>query len=242
MKYSTEELGMNIKKERQRLGLSQSNLGKELAVTGKQISEYESGRVIPPLEKLFRLCEVFKCELGHLLGEEDYEKGTRAETFVCKYLGLSVQTVRQIRRITGKSSKTNLTAIEDEYFKKTEALNKIVGNGCFSKVAEELWELDEQYHKWKDSRIIIQLKMTCLEKEEPDQFKAAFKFIDAPDQYKEEKKMDPNLTVIVQEIEDIIGEMHAADQCYENDIKYCRFKVQEAITTLLNDIYPYDTR
>lgn len=44
-------------------------LGDKLGVSGKQISNYESGALMPPMDILIKLCEVYECELEFLLNE-----------------------------------------------------------------------------------------------------------------------------------------------------------------------------
>ena len=70
MKYSAEVTGKIIKKERDNRCWSQKTLGDKLGVSGKQISNYESGVLMPPMDILIEMCEVFDCELGYILNEE----------------------------------------------------------------------------------------------------------------------------------------------------------------------------
>ena len=93
MKYSCELIGEKIKTERVRKGWSQEQLGDRIHLSNRQISKYEKGTTLPPLETLLDLCELFDCELGYLLGEEDYSEGTRADTFLPKELGLSLEAI-----------------------------------------------------------------------------------------------------------------------------------------------------
>ena len=70
MEYSAEVIGGNIKAERNKLGWTQKHLAEELDVVPKQISWYENGKLIPPMEKMLKLCEIFDCRLNDLIGEQ----------------------------------------------------------------------------------------------------------------------------------------------------------------------------
>ena len=102
MKYSAEEIGKIIKDKRiNTLHWSQDALGKELSISGKQVSNYENGVLIPPIDILFKLCDIFNCELGYLLGEQDYSSGTKLNTAIEQKLGLTTNTINNICKITG---------------------------------------------------------------------------------------------------------------------------------------------
>ena len=101
MKYDQEIIRKNIATERKKLGLSQDKLGAKIHTVGKQISNYENGITLPPLGVMLKLCEVFNCELGYLLGEKQYQEGTQARTIVMDYTGLSFDAMNALLYITG---------------------------------------------------------------------------------------------------------------------------------------------
>ena len=55
--------GHEIKKLRQELNLSQERFGKKIGVSGKSISAYETGRVMPPLKIMEKIAKVYKTKL-----------------------------------------------------------------------------------------------------------------------------------------------------------------------------------
>ncbi len=57
------EPGKEIKKLREELNLSQERFGKKVGVSGKSISAYETGRVIPPLKIMEKIAKVYKAKL-----------------------------------------------------------------------------------------------------------------------------------------------------------------------------------
>ena len=48
MEYDFEQIGKSIKEERKKNGWTQEELGKMLCISGKQISNYEKGKLLPP--------------------------------------------------------------------------------------------------------------------------------------------------------------------------------------------------
>lgn len=108
MRYDSEKIGNIIRAERKKLGMTQDELGKKLFVSGKQISNYEKGTPLPSLETLLTMADVFQCELGYLLGEESYKDGSRLNTLICDYLGLSKEAVESLRAATYKGVREEL--------------------------------------------------------------------------------------------------------------------------------------
>jgi len=117
MIYNAEKIGKRIRDERTKAGLTLEQLGELLGKTtkeqrtGKQISIYENGK-IPPIDILVKLCEIFNCELGYLLCEEDYSDKTKLNSLIEQELGISPELLIKIKRITGKEKDT----IFDKYY------------------------------------------------------------------------------------------------------------------------------
>ena len=95
MQYNQIEIAKRIHTQRVALGWSQERLGGELRKDEKErnrntVGSWENmigkGR-IPPLKDMLRMCELFNCELGYLLGEHDCK--TRVATDVREEVGLS---------------------------------------------------------------------------------------------------------------------------------------------------------
>lgn len=152
MKYSCELIGEKIKTERVRKGWSQEQLGDRIHLSNRQISKYEKGTTLPPLETLLDLCELFDCELGYLLGEEDYSEGTRADTFLPKELGLSLEAIHAIQRITGKRNDEILTIhskFEPDIM--NHILCKLLTANAFAQILDAMFELEENYKMKENS-------------------------------------------------------------------------------------------
>ena len=110
MRYDLEKIGKTIRQERNKLTWTQDKLGKILGVTGKQISNYENGKLLPPQDILLKMADLFNCEYGYLLGEESYKDGSKLTTAVCESLGLSSRSVESLRVATHKGLTRELEA------------------------------------------------------------------------------------------------------------------------------------
>ena len=65
-------LGKRIKSLRKERGLTQEELGNLINVTKVSICCYERETRVPTLETLLALADVFKVDIGYLLGNDDY--------------------------------------------------------------------------------------------------------------------------------------------------------------------------
>ena len=117
MKYDYEQIGKTIREERKKLGLTQDELGKMLHVTGKQISNYEKGRPLPPLETLLKMAGLFHCEFGYLLGEESYKDRSKLNTAICESLGLTSKAIESLRASTHRD-------LTQELAERQQAINR----------------------------------------------------------------------------------------------------------------------
>lgn len=104
MNYNAITIGERIKTARckpfnESSGYSQGGLAVALGLDSTSrttIRKWERGEVLPPLEHLLKMCELFGCELGYLLGE--YDLPTRTATDIQQETGLSVKAIEQLQR------------------------------------------------------------------------------------------------------------------------------------------------
>ena len=59
-----------IKKKREGLGLSQTELARKLDVTQGAVSQWENGTSRPDIDSLLRLADVFNCTIDDLIAKE----------------------------------------------------------------------------------------------------------------------------------------------------------------------------
>lgn len=97
MKYDKNAIGKRIRKERETLGLSQTEFAKLLKFkesSRQVIGNWEKGKVLPHFEYMLEMCKVFNCELGYLLCE--YDCKTRVTTDIVKATGLTEDAVNRL--------------------------------------------------------------------------------------------------------------------------------------------------
>jgi len=97
MHYEREGIAMRIKTERKMLGLTMEELANLLNVDRNTITAWErqdGKRRTPNLDDLLRMCNLFNCELGYLLGEHSGK--TRAETDIQAKTGLSFESISSL--------------------------------------------------------------------------------------------------------------------------------------------------
>lgn len=61
-------LAKNIESYRLEYGMKQTELAKRIGVSQGEISMYENGRAIPPLQKITLMCNLFECPVEKFIG------------------------------------------------------------------------------------------------------------------------------------------------------------------------------
>lgn len=70
----SKQIGINIAKYRQSLGLTQEQLAEKLDLGNEAISRIERGVAMPSLMRLFEFSKVFHCNVADLLSEGTTQK------------------------------------------------------------------------------------------------------------------------------------------------------------------------
>lgn len=97
MTYNWAEIGARIKAERTNKGLSLEKLASDVYTTRQTLANWEKGKgSVIDLGVMLKLCEVFDCELGYLLCEEEYKNKTKQKTDICNDTGLSEKAVSSL--------------------------------------------------------------------------------------------------------------------------------------------------
>lgn len=230
MKYSPEIIGSKIKEQRTKKKWSQDTLGKKLNISGKQISNYEKAILTPPIDILFKLCEIFDCELGFLLGEETYEAGTMLDTAIENKLGISKDAISSLCHLTGNDHSSILWGHEAESFQKI--LNSFFCSDVFSALIYSMYDLDNA----------IQNKQAVWDelykKYGNEKMEQAFKCYNSATDYLHDEN--------AKKLEDIDYEILAAiesaldkDRDASYPVKVLRYEVRETFERLLDDLYTF---
>ena len=103
-KYDFKQIGKRIREERtnaqnatgRKKVMTQSDLANEIGVSRQTIAKWEHGEIDQLLMgDLLKLCNLFGCELGYILGE--YNCRTRISTDIQEETGLSEQAVNFLK-------------------------------------------------------------------------------------------------------------------------------------------------
>lgn len=94
-------LGERIKIQRENLRMTQETLAERIGVARQTLAKWEINKGYPDLVVFTKLCEVFDCESGYLLGEYDFKKKDTAD--VGRLTGLSEDAVNNLVSLYGLS-------------------------------------------------------------------------------------------------------------------------------------------
>lgn len=236
--YDVEKIGKLIgekikeKRQSQKRKISQSELGEKVGVTGKQISNYESGKPIPPMDVLFKLCNVFNCELGYLLGEEAYSAGTQLDTAIENKTGLKNETINTIIKITGTESECLDWGHQAEEYRKI--LNKFLTSENFLDIIKLMLELDYIYNQNQDTEMQKLSKEWSEERHKRTINNYRLDYINlnlTKEEYKD-----------IEKFEKAIDKDRSKKEYFKREIAFKRLELQESFTFLLNELYPKKDR
>jgi len=96
--YDWAKIGKRIESNRKSYGFSQDELAVKLfksESSRKSIGKWEKATARPSLDDMLRLCGIFDCELGYLLGEHDCK--TREATDIRGATGLSENAIKSLK-------------------------------------------------------------------------------------------------------------------------------------------------
>ena len=232
MKYSAEQIGEIIKKERDRKGWSQVGLGSSVERSDKQISKYEKGLEIPPIKVLLKLCEVFNCELGYLLGEKGYSEGTREDTDIVEETGLNLDAIQSIQRLTGiKKDKT--VSLNAKYMPERTAriLNMLLSSDSFVYLIDSLFDLDYCIEKANNAFQPI------IEKYGEEKLNEVMRLKYSPIDYEHNDNAPPIPADLI-EVWKAVNNAEDTQAKYGSVVKPYRFEVKDAIEALVYELYP----
>lgn len=220
MNDKPELLGKMMRERRKEKKITQEALAEKVGVSAKQISSYENGHQYPPMDMLFKLCEVLECDLGYLLGQEDYKEGTLLETCIINTTGL-----------TSESLKTIIGIKELMHGRYLPGLNKLLSDkSALLSVLSPLAELEK------------------LEQEKADRYTALVNKY-GEEMIAEAMRREPERAIPPDKAPDIdkqlLDVMQALDENEKEDYKIdtdiipvARYELFESLITLINKLYP----
>lgn len=152
MTYNPETLAERLKQARKETGYSLEKVAELCNVQQYQtVSKWENGKAMPSLEKLLALCNIYKCELGYLLGE--YDCKTRTATDIHKEIGLSEVA---ISRLSSVSAVPGMRLYPQATSDRQTALNAVLefNESVILELIHEYLYRDEEAVDLKDGRIL----------------------------------------------------------------------------------------
>lgn len=93
--YNQSDLGKKINDERENLGDSLATFAQKINISRQTLARWEKGEGVgPSVTDLLRMCEVFHCDFGYLVGE--YACRTREATDIQEATGLSEKAINRL--------------------------------------------------------------------------------------------------------------------------------------------------
>lgn len=223
MKYDQELIGNRIKEKRAELGWSQSRLGKALNVSGKQISNYEKNVLIPPMDLLLNMCNVFDCELGFLLGEEEYSSGTRLDTIFENNTCLDIDAVKALLEIIGVNNRNFTYKWEPKRYE--HVINGICKSPHLGSLIETFLELEDNTYRHRNAFKTLEKKYS------KETIKEALEVNEYEDEDIREEVVDAKR---------MFDKAEKKQRECEYAIKIARYELNEFFQMFVNDLYPRD--
>jgi len=227
MKYEAKLVGEIIKNERKKKGWTQEKLAKKLNISSNQISKYEKGELFPPMHSLSRLCEIFNCDLGYILGEDDYSSGSKFNNEIYRVLGLNNDAIQSLKYITGTSKNSLLRGLESDKFKRI--VNALFSSPQFAELLVHFLLLDECYEK---------IKLTSDEFNSFSQSVQDKVFELKSSNYDWEHDEDYLVEDDVKKAYLLFDNLIDSKDSFIFNQKVARYDLREAFELLINDIYP----
>ena len=229
MEYDKSITGRIIKKEREKRGLTQDKLGSRIGISSKQISKYEKGELLPPIDMLVALSREFDCEIGYLLGEEDYSDGSKLDTAIHEKLGLTVESIEALKRITGSGRKSlEFGYCSEEY---RAILNRFLTSSYFISIMEKMMEIERSQEKLNKCQ--AEFNSAYSEGTREQAWNAKFGTIDY-EHDPDAPQLDPDVISAYNAIDKLIDDQRSI----EYQIRVARFELFAAFMELVKKLYP----
>lgn len=169
-----DDFSKNFKKIRKDHGYTQANFKEkyeeiygEKTITVETIRNWEQGRNVPELQTIWKLCEIFHCDIDYLFGRIDCS--THDLEFICSKIGLSEDAVTYLIDIQEKKQQeetelktiappSNLSeedhenklrkGIEDKYIFQNALDDLIKEKNVLEPVLSRIWEYCHFRHSY----------------------------------------------------------------------------------------------
>lgn len=123
MAQKLTDVGHRIRLAREEAGLTQAELAEKLQLSAESrqtIAKWEKGEAWPHYDYLMAMCEVFNCDLGHLLCQ--YECRTQSMNDICEITGLTENAISALQFIKDSPMRDVLFTLS-KMIEKTDIVN-----------------------------------------------------------------------------------------------------------------------
>lgn len=182
----------------------------------------------PVYTNMLLIADFFGVNVGYLTGETDMKTFTVKK--VSDYVHLSEEAINAILKITDKKlSRINLGCCSERY---RDALNNLLTASEFIELIRAFGDLEDAYAKKEKTR----LPLDALEKKLGNELLSAaydiYSCTEVPEELTEEQ------ITAIKLLDEAIDECDSLSSQNEYDIKVCKYSVQEALSLLINQLYP----
>lgn len=219
MNDKPELLGKMIKERRKKKKMTQEELAEKVGVSAKQISSYENGHQYPPMDMLFKLCKVLDCDLGYLLGQEDYKDETLLKTCIINTTGLTSESLNTIIAIKKLMHGRYLPGLNKLLSDKSALLSVLDSLNSLEELEQEKVALDAD---------LVKKYGEAMVKEAEDRYPDLPINDDTP-------KIDTKLLEVMDKLGKNIDRARDID---ETCIPAARYELFGSLISLINKLYP----
>lgn len=233
MDYNLDILRERLRTRREELGLKQQDVGEKLNISFNQVSRHELGKAVPTLELLLKYCNIYECELGYLLGEEEYLSGTKLDTAIERKTGLTPSTTTRLDNML----RMRVFSFIGSGKRETRVLNDLLSHPKFEALLQRMTELDESYEIYRDHKIT---ELQGIDKPvldaAMDAYTGPIDYLNDPDAPELSKEIIDTIAMIDKQID----ENYLNYREYEHSAKIARYDLSEAFRELINVMYPIE--
>ena len=233
MKYELDKIGERLRARREELRMTLKVVGEKLNISLNQVSRHELGKANPTLELLLKYCEIYECELGYLLGEEEYLSGTKLNTAIEEKTGLTPKTINCIHNMLFLWK----YVLKETCNSKKRSLNDLLSNPHFDEVINCLVNLNTSYEIYTKNKAEMQKSIknnfeTVMETN--SEINDMLINLDNPDTIK-------SITESVEILNLYASEYYIRLRESEYKVKVNRFDLSESFRVLIDDMYPFES-
>lgn len=230
MKYNPEEIGKRIAERRKALDLKQADIAQGLHFTVKQISTYENGKAIPPINSLLKLCDILKCDLGYIIGDPDYSTPAKIDSAIRAKTGLNAEAIESLAQITRLERKYSY--LKNPPSDSIDAINRLITSPYFSDLIDNLEAVERHYSFYNE-------KVEEFEKKNgAGSFERALQWDFELSQYVPEVDDPPEISDEQYHQVEVIRPILEEIRKHEYELKIARYELQESFSMLINHYYP----